>query len=504
MRLLYAALLAPLLLALWAGAAHAKNLYVNNSGSPACSDSTTYAANDAANPWCLIGRAAWGSTSRASPNAGQAATAGDVVLITAGTYVTDGYTVGPPGCRDDVALQPANGGTSGNPITFRGVGVVNIRLGSGFYGPTIGTNGTNYITWDNVRIDETAAAGESCPDTGPVVLWGTTGSKIINSVIRGTNKTWGDNYNAIRMEAVSNCTIANNELYGFTGNWGRNMVGIMLYDTDNCVVEHNYIHGNQTGIFIKGDHTGFLQFNNTFRLNWIEDNGSAGIELSAAKGSLIYQNVIRNHTAWQIRGYADSTQNDDITISNNTLIGNDGASAGIGMYCSTPCALVFANLRVFNNIISGTFGEAVNNGPITSLGNSNWQHNLYFPSGAWGSINGSQISFATWQGTWAMDGVSPAGISGSNPSFVSTTYPGGYKLNGGSPAANLGVDILDLNNNASTTDNVNAGAYITGNEVIGPTAGGPPLLGPPTNVKGRPRPRKRRDWQRRHITRRAH
>jgi len=65
--------------------AEAKDLYVNNSGSPACSDSTSYAANDSAHPWCTIGRAAWGSLDPNGHNAAEAAQAGDTIRIAAGT-----------------------------------------------------------------------------------------------------------------------------------------------------------------------------------------------------------------------------------------------------------------------------------------------------------------------------------------------------------------------------------------------------------------------------------
>src|SRR5687768_6290897 len=67
--------------------AYAKTLYVD---AAAGDDSVSYANNSAATPWSTIGRAAWGSTARSSPNASEAAQAGDVVIISAGTYTTQG------------------------------------------------------------------------------------------------------------------------------------------------------------------------------------------------------------------------------------------------------------------------------------------------------------------------------------------------------------------------------------------------------------------------------
>ncbi|OGS04433.1 MAG: hypothetical protein A3J70_00875 [Elusimicrobia bacterium RIFCSPHIGHO2_02_FULL_61_10] len=57
-----------------------------------------------------------------------------------------------------------------------------------------------------------------------------------------------------------------------------------------------------------------------------------------------------------------------------------------------------------------------------------------------------------------------------------------FRLQSGSPARTLGVDVLDLDNDGSTTDVIPAGAYVTGNEIIGRTGGGgtPPDVTPPS------------------------
>ncbi len=88
--------------------AEAKTLYVNGATG---NDSTTYASNDANNPWQTIARAAWGSTNYLSPNPGQAAQEGDTVLIAAGTYWEKGFTVAEGAWRFSVSLNPANSGS---------------------------------------------------------------------------------------------------------------------------------------------------------------------------------------------------------------------------------------------------------------------------------------------------------------------------------------------------------------------------------------------------------
>lgn len=462
-----------LLLPIHAGA---KTLYVNNSGSPACSDATTYTANSSTSPWCTIGRAAWGSSNRATGNMAQAAQAGDLVLISAGTYITTSNVTACGGVRWEVALNPMNSGTAASPITFRGVGTVNIYLGAGYAGPTIGANSRNYIVWDNVRIDEQVAQGVSCSDTGPVVFFMSTGSQIINSYIRATNRSWSDNYSAIRSEYVTGLLIRNNEIRDVSGNMGENNAAWLMYDTANSVFENNYVYNSTTGIYVKGDHTGApVQENITIRYNWFENNSDFGIFLLAGRNTRIYQNVIRG-SRFGIRHFPSTSDNS--VIANNVIVAGNGGG-GYSVFVQAP-----TNMRVFNNIFHGPWGEAMNFGDLGSTAGHTIEHNVYYGYQAFGSVT-SQISFATWQGTHRFDTVSPAGVN-LNPNFVSTTYPGGYKLNAGSPALGRGIDILDLNGNGLTTDTIPAGAYVTGNEVIGRTSGGsppPPTLPAPSNLR---------------------
>lgn len=473
--LIRAALLIAAFATLFPVVAEAKSLYVNNSGSPSCADSTTYAVNSSSSPWCTIGRAAWGSTNPNVPNASQAAQAGDTVNIAAGTYTTTNK--GASSGRWEVALNPANSGTSGAPITFRGIGTVNIYLAPGLIGPTIGANSKDHIVWDNVRIDEQTAQGASTPDTGPVVFHVTTGSKILNSTIRGTYRGWGDNYNGIRLEAVNGVHIANNTIYGVTGNWSTNDAGIMMYDTANSLIENNYIHSSHTGIFIKGEHSGdgWPQQNNTVRFNWIENCSLGGITLIYGNGSMIYQNIFKDNVGGVgITDWAGGSAN--ITIANNTFV-HSGGAANSSAYVVKGYANL-QNVRIYNNIFYGPFYEAVNLGASVAIGDQRIEHNLYYGYQSFGSLNGQQISFATWKNSYNKDNASPAGTT-NNPLFVDSTL---FKLQAGSPARTIGIDILDLDNNGSTTNIIPAGAYISGNEVIGLTTqplGSPPLAPPP-------------------------
>jgi len=177
-----------------------EDLFVNNSGTPPCSDNTTYANNDALHPWCALTQAT------------ASAIAGDVVLVTAGTYSAPGA-----GVRYTPAFNPANNGAPGNPITFRAVGAVHLTLSSGT-GPVFGAGDRSYITWDGFIADE---HDHAVYDGEPhlAVGWGADHIVIQNCVFIGQYLPEdGRNHSAIRFEGASSCLVRNNLFYGFTGS----------------------------------------------------------------------------------------------------------------------------------------------------------------------------------------------------------------------------------------------------------------------------------------------
>src|SRR3989344_5436495 len=137
-------------------AAQAKLLYVNKGGPPSGSDNASYAANDAAHPWCSLLRATWGNTNRmGNSTPAQAAQAGDTVYVTAGTYQSTSRR------GREAFYSPANSGSVGSRIVFQAVGTVTLtttdapavspyNTGS----PIIGSEGQDYITWDGFTINQ--------------------------------------------------------------------------------------------------------------------------------------------------------------------------------------------------------------------------------------------------------------------------------------------------------------------------------------------------------------
>lgn len=459
---------------LFAGAAHGKNLYVNNSGTPACSDATTYANNDAANPWCTIGRAAWGSTSYASPSTSQAAAAGDVVLITAGTYWENGDS---NGGRFTVSLKPANNGSAGNLITFRGVGLVYVRMNNGFRGGMIGCpSGSSYIVWDNLQIDD--YYGGSTSDTGPVVFFSSSYCQVINSNIKGHPgsyyhgyATFTGNYRGITLEYADNTTIRNNVIWQFTG--GQNEGGILTYDSNDNIIENNTIYGNGCGIFIKGIHTS-TQARNIIRKNLVYDSGDCNIRVLGASDTKIYQNVVKNSDGsatglWA--GFADSTRSQFV---NNTVY---NVSRGMVAQGTDLVDVVFQNNIVVNSGTAALYDWSVSSPTQQDVV---WNRNVYYNNATsyiWVSEGGSSLTFAGMQAI----GLETNG-STANPEFVDAAN-GDFRLGANSAARTVGVDVLDLDGDGNTSETIPAGAYVTGNETIG---AGTLLLPGPANPRWRP------------------
>jgi hypothetical protein len=450
-----------------ASVADAKTLYVNGTTG---NDATSYENNSAGSPWRSIGRAAWGSTSYTSPNAGQAAKPGDVVEIAGGIYWETGD---PNGGRHSVSLNPANNGTAGSPIIFRGVGKVYVRMQRGYRGGMIGCAGRNYIIWDNFQIDD--YYGGSTSDTGPVVFSNNASRcQLINSTVTGHPgsyyngyPTYTDNYRGISLEPATFITIRNNVISGFRG--GQNEAGVMMYDSNDNLVENNLFYDNGLAVFVKGAHAGFTQARNVIRRNVIRNNVS-GIRGLDFDDGLVYQNIIYSNSGnglWIGFGTARRS-----LWANNTLFNNGRSIVAQGTE--------LVGVRVLGNIVASSPYALYNwTNDTPAQQDVIYDRNVYYNNGQhWYAESGRRISFSEWQATYRMD------VNGlaTNPMFVNSNG-GDFHLQSGSPARSVAVDVLDLNRNGSTTDLIPAGAYVTGNEVIGPLDGTPPPApSPPSSV----------------------
>ena len=482
-------------LVLWlAHPATAKDLYVNNSGTPACSDSTTYANNDAASPWCSIGRAAWGTTSRSSPDSAQAAAAGDTVYVTAGVYSVAGSSN-----WNSPTYDPVNSGTSDtNRIVFKAVGAVELEYSSG-WGPMIGATSvdgvgtrSDYITWDgftiyDVRAPQSLGSGDS--SIGNARCGYVIGCVIQNNRFYGNLSTsLGNNYAGVWLagsglggegghsNVVRNNTIKNYLNFG-TG-YHHNAPGIMTYGIWDSVIENNEIENCGVGIHLKGGGEEGNK-NNTVRKNLIYESGG-GIVLGTTTGThLVYQNIVRD-SHWGLKfqnhgsGFKGTYYVVNNTFVNNAINDDEGTVGTFSPHSSAVEGL--DGVYIYNNIQYRSTGS-------TAVGTAWWfwdqwavtflDYNFYYQITRYKKSETNYATLANWR--TALGGCPGAGrecaSTTDDPLFVDAgEYD--YRLQAESPARTVGRTITAIH--GSDGETIPAGAYITGDEVIGPTEGDEP------------------------------
>lgn len=450
-------------------------LYVNGATG---NDNVPLSSNSASTPWRTIGRASWGSTNRNSPNAAEAARAGDTIMVAGGTY-SFGGTISD---RWGVVYNPVNQGTSGSPIVFRAQGAVRLTAPS-TRSPVIGCHERNYIIWEGqFELDEAQISVTA--DTGTVVLAGGTGCGVDGIFIDGNGMpSYVDNHTGVRVESCQSCFVRNSTITDVRHQRGNhNGSAVMLYNSDNTLIEHNYIYSVDNAVFIKGVFgVSDYQSGTIVRRNLME-NCDECVTVSDSRASRIYQNVIRNSVigvnllAREAGAYYHPV---DDWVVNNTVDG-----------MSQACIFVnggdwHENVRVWNNVLSNCFtANYRSGGPFTAnQARIDWEHNVYGSFSLFGddSNPGEIASFSQWRSAYGHDGASPASVN-ANPQYVNPAS-GDFRLCEGPGApgascaavspASIGVDILDVDGDGSTSDTIRAGAYVTNAEVIGPATGLP-------------------------------
>ncbi len=493
------------LLVLTSSSVFALDLYVNNSGSPVCSDATPRLSNSELQPWCTLLRAVRGQVDndRNSPDdPDNAARGGDTVYVTSGTYDYDGAAWSGSGFLDALYL-PVNGGSPGNWIRFVAERPVVLTSSATIQAAAFGAT-TEYVEWNGFTVTETATWFRES-----FVIVTVDNVRLYNNVISSVREgDPGNNHVGIIVHGprgvdclggVGNIHIRNNEIFGFgcTSPDANCANGMTLYCAgydSQVLIENNYIHSNEGyGIYAKEYYIDPVVDPSTIiRYNLFQQNGFAGIRVQSWMNWHVYQNVITGAglgigTGIQLVGQASdaggSSKPRNIRFVNNTFDGMDFSSLYYDADCTAFAGNVVRN-NIFLNSLDGIATEDDLTGceDVATMGVDNVDHddNVYEITGAWWPR--PNISWATWQAP------EPGGYGQDNSSSITTDCrvvnpaAGDYRLctGPGAPEASCvgespclvggpddGIDVLDLNNNGQTTDPVTIGAYITGDEVIG-------------------------------------
>ncbi len=318
-----------------------------------------------------------------------------------------------------------------------------------------------------------------------MVCHGATGCWVEGADIDGGAQTdFTDNYDGIRIENAPSAVARNNTIRNFrnqanTGNGS----GIKLYGSPNSIVENNYVTNVGSAIAIKDSSFTLLQNNMRIRGNKF-DGVDRCISWSTATEdrNYVYQNVCANSLLGLFVTLGGLTND---WIFNNTFYNITGAAvfpSGNG-----------GGGRFWNNIVvNANRVVLVESGSMPSTNIIDLQHNVYFNHPVFYSGADANRTLSGFRGLYGgQESAAPLSIE-ANPFFVNAsagdfrlcTGPGAPSASctGASPALTIGIDILDLDGDGSTTDTIRAGAHITNTEVFG-VPNGIPRPSAPTNVR---------------------
>ncbi|MHC4397275.1 MAG: right-handed parallel beta-helix repeat-containing protein, partial [Planctomycetota bacterium] len=388
--------------------------------------------------------------------------AGDTVYVKAGTYIdtTNSWVR---------KFQILNNGTAANPITFissppRAAVVRSASLPSSRSDYAWGLKGgSQYIIIDGFKIEGGIVVAydraSHCTIRNCEIIYGRCGSD--------PTLNWG-----ITLYWSDYCTVENNYVHDLTssGSGSRNTAGIMLFGSpgdpkEDC--EYNIFQGNtvDAGFNVRncyGMKAGALN-NNIWRYN-VAMNASVGYhgmgstsETVPSEDNTYYQNIaIDCGNAFDL-GYVCYR----FLIYNNTAVDCDKF---LGAYRNNNI-----DTEMWNNIQVGTndtvirwsgYPDAL---PFTSLIDySNYNCFYNFSKFAYREKSPS-LNYYTLNDWETATGYDADSIT-SDPDLVGG---GDYTLDTGSPCINAGVDLQDYDDDQNTTESINMGAYITGNETIG-------------------------------------
>ena len=374
--------------------------------------------------------------------------AGDTVLVKTGRYSDPDPTK-----HWQYALNPVNSGEPGKPIIFRSYPRHAATLvKSHEYNAAMRVNQRSYIIIDGFKAE-----------------------------------------GSIGFHKCSHCVVRNCEVIvgtpegGATLNWG-----IFLYKSDHCLVENNYVHDMHD--YAPGSHNAgcFMIFqgsDNIFQHNLAnalcDDGESRIVNAYGQKAGDIYRNIWRYNIALNAKfGFLGMASTDaTLPSEDNIYYQNIAINCKAAFYLNHMCYRykIYNNvaydceeflhvrrtsdsLEMWNNIAIGDniclkLEEVYPEILLNYSNNNDFYGYSTFCQYHWSTF---ASTLNEWQGKTSFDDNS---IS-TDPLFVNPESHD-FHLSPSSPCLNAGIDRQDYDNDGNTTESINMGAYITGNETIG-------------------------------------
>jgi len=388
----------------------------------------------------------------------QTVQAGDTVYVKAGTYID---TIEP---NFEDKFQVVNNGTAANPITFISsppraavVRSESLPTSRNDYAWGIG-EGAQYIIIDGFKIEGGIVLGydgcDNCTIRNCEVVYGRVGDS-------DPSLNWG-----LTVYGADYCTIENNYVHNMTdsGNNGHNTACIMVFvDSDFNIIQSNTADASNGIVFSAFGQKGGQMDDNIWRYNVALNATTGFLGMGSTSGeyptqdNTYYQNIIidcdsaffldhraerfvmYNNTAVDCDWFLGASQitNIDTELWNNILVGTDDIAIRWSGY---PTAEPFSTLIEYSN-----YNCFYNCSKIAYREKS--------PSLNYYTLN-------DWETATGFDADSIT----SDPDLVGG---GDYSLDTGSPCIDAGVDLQDYDDDENTSESINMGAYITGNETIG-------------------------------------
>lgn len=367
----------------------------------------------------------------------QKAASGDSIWVAAGTYTP-------------IRNADKTNGKQTNPTDRKNSFVLsnNVKIFGGFNGTETSLSQRNIQTNVTILSGDLGTIGTTTDNTYHVVISsGNVGTATLDgfTITGGYANDWGS------------ITVNGNSISDIYGG------GIVCYASSpilkNLIISSNYAGDKGAGIYISGASSPTIS-NITIRSNTVGGTGGAGLYNESSSSIIITNSTFNNNSTTSGWGSGGGIFNaGTLSLINGLIYKNTSDQKGGGIYSSGTATLV-NNTIVYNNSNANYVVGAGVSGTVT-LNNSIIWGNLRSGSTSDNTTGNITYNYCLLE-SGTLSGTSI--ISNQTPRFKSVSTDN-YRLNGYSPAVNIGSNSL---NTTSTDLDGNARIFNAGIIDLGP------------------------------------